>query len=89
MLHYEACRFDEVLKSMSEIEPTLNADEEKARMRWLKGAALQKLDKLNEAKVFNYNLSSTLFVSDKNLFRPTSKMLLLWKRLLLERTLAL
>jgi len=52
MLHYEACRYDEVLKSMNEIEPTVKADEEKARLKWLKGAAFQKLDKLNEAKTF-------------------------------------
>jgi len=51
MLHYEACRWEETLKAVTEIEPTIHADEDRARLMWLKGAVLQKQNKLNEAKI--------------------------------------
>jgi tetratricopeptide (TPR) repeat protein len=67
MLHYEACRWDETLKSVAEIEPTVHGEEEKARLSWLKGAVLQKLDKLNEAKtLFQDVVASEKVVKDKD-----------------------
>lgn len=67
MLHFEACRWEETLKAVAEIEPTVHSDDEKARLMWLKGAVLHKQEKLNEAKtLFQDVVAMEKSVKDKD-----------------------